>query len=54
MLACCHASLVQDLRERSILDELVDVPPYDSEAHLRLALKGYVTTSLGMIVRKRG
>lgn len=37
-----------------ILDEFVDVPPYGSDAHLRLALEGYVTTSLGIIVRKRG
>ncbi len=34
------------------LDQHVDVPPYSSDNHLKLALSGYVTTSFGIVVRK--
>jgi hypothetical protein len=37
---------------QGVLDEYVDVPPYDPDTHLRLALKGFVTTSFGLIVRR--
>ena len=34
------------------LDRHVDLPPYKQEPHLRLLLGNYVTTSLGLIVRR--
>ncbi|WCT75336.1 methyltransferase domain-containing protein [Sphingomonas naphthae] len=34
-------------------DQFVDVPPYCSDVHLKVALKRYVTTSFGIIVRKK-
>ena len=34
------------------LDKVVDFPPYSSDEHLKLALGNYVTTSVGLIVRK--
>lgn len=36
----------------SELDRLVDLPPYSSDPHLKLALLRWVSTSFGMIVRK--
>jgi len=36
-----------------ILDNFVDIPPYQSDFHLRLNLSGFVTTSFGIIVRKK-
>ncbi len=33
-------------------DFVVDKPPYDGEAHLSLILKGYATTSFGLIIEK--
>lgn len=35
------------------LDEYVDAPPYDSDAHVKLSIWGHTTTSLGLIVRRR-
>ena len=35
-----------------ILDYHVDVPPYSQDLHLKLLLAGYVTTSIGIIVRR--
>ena len=35
------------------VDDHIDVAPYSSDTHLKLALGGYVTTSFGLIVRKR-
>ena len=34
-------------------DQFVDVPPYCSDVHLKVALARYVTTSFGIIVRKK-
>jgi hypothetical protein len=34
------------------LDYYVDIPPYKQNIHLKLLLAGYVTTSIGLIVRK--
>jgi hypothetical protein len=34
------------------LDRYIDVPPYRSEPHLKLALDGYATTSIGLIVQR--
>lgn len=34
------------------LDRHVDLPPYKAEPHLRLQLSRYVTTSIGLIVRR--
>lgn len=36
------------------MERFIDVPPYRSEPHLVLALKGYATTSFGLIVQKAG
>lgn len=36
------------------LDVHIDLPPYAPDNHLKLALAGYVTTSFGIIVRKKG
>jgi hypothetical protein len=36
------------------LDRYIDVAPYRSEPHLKLALAGYATTSIGIIVQKGG
>jgi 2-polyprenyl-3-methyl-5-hydroxy-6-metoxy-1,4-benzoquinol methylase len=36
----------------SPLDYYVDIPPYKHNPHLKLMLDGYVTTSIGLIVRK--
>ncbi|MEZ5175362.1 MAG: hypothetical protein R2823_04070 [Acidimicrobiia bacterium] len=35
-----------------LLDRYVDLPPYRTEPHLKLALEGFVTTSIGLIIRK--
>jgi len=35
------------------LDRHIDVPPYSSEKHLKLMVEGYVTTSIGLLIRKR-
>ncbi|MDB5687004.1 MAG: class SAM-dependent methyltransferase, partial [Rhizorhabdus sp.] len=34
------------------LDQVIDMPPYSGDAHLKIALLRWVTTSFGMIVRK--
>src|SRR5690606_12654777 len=38
----------------SDLDRVIDLPPYSSDPHLKLQLLRWVSTSFGMIVRKRG
>jgi 2-polyprenyl-3-methyl-5-hydroxy-6-metoxy-1,4-benzoquinol methylase len=38
---------------RAPLDEYIDVAPYRSEPHLKLAIGGYAATSIGIIVRRR-
>ncbi|MGR4872146.1 hypothetical protein ACIPRI_25125 [Variovorax sp. LARHSF232] len=58
--------LVRRLRERGheveefrlgpaahTLDFHVDTPPYTGNAHLKLLLANYVTTSVGIVVRRR-
>ena len=35
-------------------DKFVDVPPYCSDVHLKVALARYVSTSFGFVVRKKG
>lgn len=34
-------------------DQIVDVPPYAADIHFKLALRGYVTTSFGLAIRKK-
>lgn len=34
------------------IDRYVDLPPYRIEPHLKLALEGYATTSIGLIIRR--
>lgn len=36
----------------SDLDRVIDIPPYSSDSHLKLALLRWVSTSFGMVVRK--
>lgn len=36
----------------SPLDQIVDLPPYKSEPHIRLMIYDYVSTSAGIIIRK--
>lgn len=36
------------------MDQFIDVPPYHSEPSLVIALKGYATTSFGLIIQKAG
>ena len=36
------------------LDRYIDVPPFRTEPHLKLALEGYATTSIGIIIQKDG
>jgi len=38
----------------SELDRVIDIPPYSHDAHLKLQLIRWVTTSFGMVVRKKG
>lgn len=45
------AQLKFDLGDKP-LDAYVDVPPYASDDHLKLALASYVSTSFGIIVRR--
>jgi SAM-dependent methyltransferase len=35
------------------LDRFIDLPPYSQDAHLKLQLMRWVTTSFGMVVRKK-
>lgn len=46
------APLCYDIGETAV-DAHIDVAPYAEAPHLKLALAGYVTTSFGLIVRKR-
>ncbi|WP_206020399.1 methyltransferase domain-containing protein [Rhodovarius crocodyli] len=36
------------------MDQHIDVAPYSVDRHLKLELAGYVTTSIGLIIRKAG
>ena len=36
------------------VDRMIDLPPYCQDPHLKLQLMRWVTTSFGMIVRKKG
>lgn len=38
--------------ERDPLDRYIDVPPYSQDNHVRLQLLGYVSTSIGLIIKK--
>jgi SAM-dependent methyltransferase len=38
--------------DEHVLDFHVDVPPYTHDPHLKLNLSGYVTTSVGIVVRR--
>jgi hypothetical protein len=35
-----------------VLDSFVDTPPYQAPPHLKLELMGYVSTSVGLIIRR--
>lgn len=46
---------VQEFRiapDRFVMDSFVDVPPYRHYPHLKLQLEQYVTTSVGLVVRR--
>jgi SAM-dependent methyltransferase len=49
-----HQVAPLDLTEgQAPVERYIDVPPYREMPHLRLLLEGYVTTSVGLIIRKR-
>jgi hypothetical protein len=48
-----HTSLLRIAPDISVMDNFVDVPPYTHSPHLKLELAGYVTTSLGIVVRRK-
>jgi len=64
LAAAGHVMLPLDLDHPALLfDQFVDVPPFSNERfpveqlqtpHLRLTVGGYVSTSVGMIIRKAG
>ncbi len=64
LTAAGHTMLPFDLEHAPLLfDQFVDVPPYSAERfpvgqlhtpHLRLTIGGFVSTSIGMIIRKAG
>ena len=35
------------------LDHYIDMPPYSQDPHLKLALLGFVSTSVGLVIRRR-
>lgn len=35
------------------IDHHVDIPPYDHNPHLKLMLEGFVTTSIGVMIRRK-
>jgi len=37
----------------SELDRMIDLPPYSNDPHLKLQLMRWVTTSFGLVVRKK-
>lgn len=37
----------------NIIDNYIDLPPYQFKVHLRLEIDKYVTTSIGLIIQKR-
>jgi len=41
------------LNNSCVVDQFVDLPPYRAEPHLRMQLGEYVTTSVGLIIRKK-
>ena len=46
---------VSDLRiapDAHVLDFYVDTPPYSQPPHLKLALLGYASTSVGLVIRR--
>jgi hypothetical protein len=52
--AAGHHVAPLDLREGTQpVETYVDMPPYLEEPHLRLALLGYATTSIGLIITKK-
>ncbi len=36
-----------------VMDDFVDLPPYSHAPHLKLMYEGHVTTSIGLVVRKK-
>jgi hypothetical protein len=36
------------------LDQYVDVPPFSPDGHLKLLLEEYVSTSVGIVIRRGG
>jgi len=38
--------------EEGPIDRYIDIPPYRNDPHLRLAVAGYVTTSVGLIITR--
>jgi hypothetical protein len=51
--ACGHEVAPLDLSEGNMPnDAIVDLPPYSQDIHLKLRIKDYVCTSVGIIIKK--
>ncbi len=48
----CELAALQLERGDGFLDNYVDIPPYHSDAHLRLLIEKYCSTSIVLIIRK--
>jgi hypothetical protein len=46
-------SVIRIAPDISPIDSYVDVPPYTHHPHLKLQLAGFVTTSIGIVVRRK-
>jgi SAM-dependent methyltransferase len=49
----CHMMTVNYDPGTGAIDKYIDMPPYLAEPHLKLALEGYATTSIGLIIHKK-
>jgi SAM-dependent methyltransferase len=52
LVAAGHEITLDFTEGACAMDYVVDVPPYRLEPHLKLLLEGFVSTSIGLIVRK--
>jgi hypothetical protein len=48
-----ETSVIKVAPDTTVIDGFVDIPPYTHNPHLKLQLDGYVTTSIGIIVRRK-
>lgn len=53
ILSNCHVFPLNLTNGESLEDGYIDLPPYQSLPHIKLAALGYVTTSIGLIIQKK-